>query len=114
MSKIHTRLKQKQILWRQYQVLDLAGDGFSEREIVTRLHISDRTIHMDIVYLRARPRKTFASTWMNSLPFELQKTLAGTPVSQTSQNGRLAIDGTVKVYRQIKPLDSGDINSYHS
>ena len=69
---------------------------------------------MDIVYLRAQAKEDVRKYIDEQVPFELQKTLAGTPVRQTSQNGRLAIDGTVKVYRQIKPLDSGDINSYHS
>jgi FixJ family two-component response regulator len=36
--------KQNQMAWRQEKVLELAGNGYPEREIASQLQISDTTI----------------------------------------------------------------------
>jgi DNA-binding NarL/FixJ family response regulator len=45
MNQSRFEINRQQIQWRQSQVLSLASDGYSEREIASQLHISQPTIH---------------------------------------------------------------------
>jgi DNA-binding NarL/FixJ family response regulator len=40
MNQSRFEINRQQIQWRQSQVLSLASDGYSEREIASQLHIS--------------------------------------------------------------------------
>jgi DNA-binding NarL/FixJ family response regulator len=52
MNQSRSTVMQQQMEWRRTQVLQLAADGYSEREIATQLQISQPTIHRDISHLR--------------------------------------------------------------
>ena len=77
MEQIHSSTKQKQILWRRDKVLELAGDGLSERDIADRLQISDTTIHRDITLLKHQAKEHINKYITDQVPWEYKKTLAG-------------------------------------
>ena len=68
---------QQQIEWRQSQVLQYAAYGYSEREIATKLQISQPTIHRDLVILKRRAKEDIRKYIDEQVPFEYKKTLAG-------------------------------------
>jgi orotate phosphoribosyltransferase-like protein len=77
MQQSRSALKQKEVLWRQQKVLELAGNGYSEREIAKQLQISDTTIHRDLTLLKQQARKQIKDYITHQVPFEYKKTLAG-------------------------------------
>lgn len=77
MQQSYTALKQKEVLWRRDKVLELASDGYSEREIATQLKISDTTIHRDLTELKHQAREHIHKYITNQVPWEYKKTLAG-------------------------------------
>ena len=68
---------QQQIEWRRSQVLQYAAFGYSEREIATKLQISQPTIHRDLVILKRRAKEDIRKYIDEQVPFEYKKTLAG-------------------------------------
>ena len=67
--------KQNQLLWRRDKVLQLASDGYSEREIASQLKISDTTIHRDLTLLKQQSKDNIRKYIDEQLPFEYKKTL---------------------------------------
>jgi hypothetical protein len=56
--------------------LELAGDGYTEREIAAQLRISD-TIHGDLTFLKQQANQRIQHFIDEQVPLEYQKTLAG-------------------------------------
>ena len=52
MNQSRNKVNQQQIEWRHDKVLQLAANGYTGREIASQLHISQPTIHRDLVTLR--------------------------------------------------------------
>ena len=77
MQQSRATKKQNQIVWRQEKVLELAGNGYSEREIANQLQISDTTIHRDLAVLKQQAKEHIRKYIDERVPFEYQKTLAG-------------------------------------
>jgi len=77
MQQSKTTLKQKEMMWRQQKVIELAADGYTEREIATRLKISDTTIHRDLTLLKQQAKEQIRSYIQDKVPFEYHKTLEG-------------------------------------
>ncbi|MGI0043495.1 MAG: ECF-type sigma factor, partial [Nitrososphaeraceae archaeon] len=77
MQQSRATKKQNQIAWRQEKVLELAGNGYSEREIANQMQISDTTIHRDLILLREQAKEHIHKYIDERVPFEYQKTLAG-------------------------------------
>lgn len=47
-----SEVKQQQLEWRRSQVLDLASEGYSQREIASKLHVDLATVNRDFQFLR--------------------------------------------------------------
>ena len=77
MQQSRATKKQNQIVWRQEKVLELAGNGYPEREIANQLQISDTTIHRDLAVLKQQAKEHIRKYIDERVPFEYQKTLAG-------------------------------------
>jgi IS30 family transposase len=77
MNQSRSEVNRQQIEWRHSQVLQLAADGYSEREIAAQLHISQPTIHRDLVLLKRQAREQINEYITHQVPFEYKKTLAG-------------------------------------
>jgi DNA-binding NarL/FixJ family response regulator len=58
-------------------VLELAGDGYTEREIATKLQLSNTTVHRDLTHLKQEARDDIRKYIDEQVPFEYKKILAG-------------------------------------
>jgi orotate phosphoribosyltransferase-like protein len=106
MSKSKTTMKQELILFRQQQVLSLAGDGFTEREIATKLQVSDTTVHRDLTLLKQQAKEEIREYIDKRVPFEFHKTLIGLEgiiksmaniISNSSDNKEIMNASTIKM-----------------
>ena len=77
MNQSRSEINRQQIEWRHSQVLQLAADGYSEREIAAQLKISQPTIHRDITLLKRQAKEQISEYIIHQVPFEYKKTLAG-------------------------------------
>jgi transposase len=65
--------KEDHIEWRRAKVLELSSQGFSKREIATRLHVSKTTIHVDLVDLRKEAKESLQHHIAEVIPEEYQR-----------------------------------------
>lgn len=72
-----SRVKQEEVFIRRQQVLALASDGYTERNIATQLHISAATVNRDIAYFKREAKKTIDNYIREELPFRHLKCLTG-------------------------------------
>lgn len=72
-----SEVRQTQIDWRRQKVLELASDGFSNREISSTLKIPHATVDRDIIVLRAEAKEQIRKYITDQVPYEYKKTLAG-------------------------------------
>ncbi|MGA9317554.1 MAG: helix-turn-helix domain-containing protein [Nitrososphaeraceae archaeon] len=77
MNQSRSEINRQQIEWRHSQVIQLAADGYSEREIAAQLHLSQPTIHRDIALLRQQSKDDIHRYITDQVPYEYKKTLAG-------------------------------------
>lgn len=70
-------IRQAQIDWRRQKILELAADGYSNREISSTLKIPHATVDRDIIILRQQAKEQINQYITNQVPFEYKKTLAG-------------------------------------
>lgn len=84
-------------MWRHSQVVRLATDTLSEREIGTQLQISDSTVHRDLVLLKQQAKQDVHKFITDYIPFEYKKILVG-------------LDGIIKNMSEIiaKSIDNRD------
>jgi hypothetical protein len=106
MQQSYTQLKQKEILWRRDKVLELAGDGYTEREIASQLQISDTTIHRDLTLLKREAKEHIHKYITDQVPWEYRKTVAGLQaiikhmskiISESSDNKEIMNASTIKM-----------------
>jgi IS30 family transposase len=95
MNQSRSEVNRLQIEWRHNQVIQLAADGYSEREIAAQLHLSQPTIHRDIVTLRQQAKDDIHKYITDQVPYEYKKTLAG-------------LEGIIKFMSSIIADDSKD------
>jgi hypothetical protein len=70
-------VEQQKIFIRRQQVLELASDGYTERNIAAQLHIPLTTVHRDITFFRSMAKKTTDNYIQDELPFRHLKCLTG-------------------------------------
>ena len=73
-------IESKQIIgieWRRSQVFKLWSEGYTEREIGKQLHVSDTTIHKDIVFITQKAKDNISLYVDDKLPSEYERCLVG-------------------------------------
>jgi hypothetical protein len=85
--------------WRRSLVLDLDSQGYSHREIVTKLHISKSTVSNDLIYLRKRAQDNLEHHIHEVIPEYHQKCLWGMKrvLKQTLEIGEQSSDPKIKL-----------------
>jgi hypothetical protein len=85
--------------WRRSLVLDLDSQGYSHREIVTKLHISKSTVSNDLIYLRRRAQDNLQHHIHKAIPEYYQKCLWGMKriLKQTLEIGDASQDPKIKL-----------------
>ena len=63
--------------WRKAQVLELSSQGYSEREIGSKLQISNITVHRDLMYLKKLAQDNLQKHIHEVVPEEYQKCMVG-------------------------------------
>jgi DNA-directed RNA polymerase specialized sigma24 family protein len=74
MQQMTTELQQ-QIEWRKNQVLELSSQGYTEREIASRLQVHCTTVHRDLVFLNKQARENLQKHIHETIPAEYQKAM---------------------------------------
>ena len=74
MQQMTTEMQQ-QIEWRKSQVLELSSQGYTEREIASRLQVHCKTVHRDLVYLNKQARENLQHHIHETIPAEYQKSM---------------------------------------
>ena len=74
MQQMTTEMQQ-QIEWRKSQVLELSSQGYTEREIASRLQVHCTTVHRDLVYLNKQARENLQHHIHETIPAEYQKAM---------------------------------------
>jgi hypothetical protein len=77
MKHKRSQVEQQKIFIRRQQVLELASDGYTERNIAAQLHIPLTTVHRDITFFRSMAKKTIDNYIQVELPFRHLKCLTG-------------------------------------
>jgi predicted transcriptional regulator len=72
-----SEMKQQQLEWRRAQVLELASEGYSQREIASRLQVDLAAVNRDIQYLRQQAQENLQKHIHETVPEEYQKCMVG-------------------------------------
>ncbi len=70
-------MKQQQLEWRRSQVLELASQGYSQREIANKLQIDLAAVNRDIQFLRQQAQDNLQKHIHEVVPKEYQKCMVG-------------------------------------
>jgi hypothetical protein len=77
MSRPRGDIRHDQIEWRRDKTLEMISDGYSARDIASKLRIGHATVSRDIIILRKQAKQDIHKYIDEQVPFEFQKTLAG-------------------------------------
>ena len=86
--------------WRRNKVLELSSQGYSEREIGSRLQISHITVHRDLVYLKRQARENLQHHIHEVIPMEYERSIFGLKgnlkhvleIAETSSDPRVKLE----------------------
>ena len=66
-----------QIEWRRSRVLELSSEGYTQREIASKLQIGKGTVTNDLLYLKKQVQENLQNHIQEALPHEYQKCMVG-------------------------------------
>jgi len=67
-----------QIGWRRSRVLELSSEGYTQREIASKLQIAIGTVANDVIFLRKQAQQNIQRHIHESIPEEYEKAMLGT------------------------------------
>jgi Trp repressor protein len=99
MKHLTSETKQQQLEWRRAQVLELASEGFSQREIASKLQVDVAAINRDIQFLKQQAKESLQKHIHETVPEEYQKCMIGMKrnLIQTLEIAETAADPKVKL-----------------
>jgi hypothetical protein len=99
MKQMTSEMKQQQLDWRRTQVLELASEGYTQREIASRLQVDLAAVNRDIQFLRQQAQENLQHHIHEVVPEEYQKCMFGMKrnLRQTLKIRDSASDPTVKL-----------------
>src|SRR5919106_5680063 len=77
MKQMTSEMKQQQLEWRRAQVLELASEGYSQREIAHKLQVDLAAVNRDIQFLRQQAQENLQKHIHEVVPEEYQKCMIG-------------------------------------
>jgi IS30 family transposase len=91
--------QQQQIEWRRSQVLELASQGYSQREICQKLQLDKSAVSRDIAFLRQEAQDNLQKHIHEVVPEEYQKCMIGMKrnLKQTLEIAETVSDPKVKL-----------------
>jgi len=72
-----SEMKQQQLEWRRAQILGLASEGYSQREIASKLQVDLTAVNRDIQFLRQQAQENLQKHIHETVPEEYQKCMVG-------------------------------------
>jgi transposase len=92
-------MKQQQIEWRRAQVLELASEGYTQREIASKLQVDLAAVNRDIHFLRQQAQESLQKHIHETVPEEYQKCMIGMKrnLKQTLEIAETASDPRIKL-----------------
>jgi DNA-binding transcriptional regulator LsrR (DeoR family) len=99
MKQMTSEVKQQQLEWRRAQVLELASEGYTQREIASRLQVDLAAVNRDIQFLRQQAKENFQTHIHEVVPEEYQKCMVGMKrnLKQTLEIAETAADPKTKL-----------------
>jgi DNA-binding transcriptional regulator LsrR (DeoR family) len=99
MQQMTSEVKQQQLEWRRAQVLELASEGYTQREIASKLQVDLTAVNRDIQFLRQRAQENLQRHIHETVPEEYQKCMVGMKrnLKQTLEIADAAVDPKVKL-----------------
>jgi DNA-binding transcriptional regulator LsrR (DeoR family) len=99
MKQMTSEVKQQQLEWRRAQVLELASEGYTQREIASKLQVDLTAVNRDIQFLRQRAQENLQRHIHETVPEEYQKCMVGMKrnLKQTLEIADTAVDPKVKL-----------------
>jgi predicted transcriptional regulator len=99
MKHLTSEVKQQQLEWRRSQVLELASEGYTQREIANKLQVDLTAVNRDIQFLRHQAQENLQKHIHETVPEEYQKCMVGMKrnLKQTLEIADTAADPKVKL-----------------
>lgn len=91
--------EQQQIEWRKSQVLDLASQGYNQREICQKLQLDKSAVSRDIQYINKQAQENLQKHIHEVVPEEYQKCMVGMKrnLKQTWEIAETVLDPKTKL-----------------
>ena len=98
--------KQQQLEWRRAQVLELASEGYSQREIARKGQVDLAAVNRDIQYLEQQAQENLQKHIHEAEPEEYQKCMVGMKrnLRETLEIADTASDPKIKL--QARAIDN--------
>ena len=120
MKQMTSEMKQQQLEWRRAQVLELASEGYTQREIAHKLQVDLAAVNRDIQFLRQQAKENLQTHIHEVVPEEYQKCMVGMKrnLKQTLEIAETAADPKVKLqaraiandcYKYIMDLTTNEV-----
>jgi hypothetical protein len=77
MKQMTSEMKQQQLEWRRTQVIELASEGYTQREIASKLQVDLAAVNRDIQFLRQQAQQSLQKHIHETVPEEYQKCMVG-------------------------------------
>jgi predicted transcriptional regulator len=77
MKHLSSQTKQQQLEWRRSKVLELASEGYSQREIASKLGVDLTAVNRDIQFLRKQAQDNLQKHIHEVLPEQYQRCMVG-------------------------------------
>jgi DNA-binding NarL/FixJ family response regulator len=68
MKQMTSEVKQQQLEWRRAQVLELASEGYTQREIASKLQVDIAAVNRDIRFLRHQAQESLQKHIHETVP----------------------------------------------
>jgi len=70
-------MKQQQLEWRRANVLELSSEGYTQREIASKLQVDLAAVNRDIQFLRQQAQENLQKHIHETVPEEYQRCMVG-------------------------------------
>jgi hypothetical protein len=94
-----SEVREQQIEWRRSQILELASQGYNQREICQKLQLDKSAVNRDIQLLRRQAQENLKHHIQEVVPEEYQKAMVGikSNLKQTLEIAETVSDPKVKL-----------------
>jgi len=96
---LNSEVKQQQLHWRRSRILELASEGYSQREIAYKLQVDPAAVNKDIQFLRQQAQENLQHHIHEVVPEEYQKCMVGMKqnLKHVLEIGEAASDPKIKL-----------------